>query len=105
MFSCGIVSTSVRAWNNVVQKGGHKMIIPYFTLGSIYSRKASGVDLGKGNTGFNTREDGEFSMLSPDFPTVFFKSFFAENVLVLYIHCRGIIDLTTRLNFNAQLCL
>lgn len=105
MFSCGIVSTSVRAWNNVVQKGGHKMIFPYFTLGSIYSRKASGVDLGNGNTGFNTREDGEFSMLSPDVPTVFFKSFFAENVLVLYVHCRGIIDLTTRLKLNAQLCL
>lgn len=90
---------------NVVQKGGHKIIIPYFTLSSIYSRKASGVDSGNGNTGFNTREDGEFSMLSPTVPTVFFKVFFAETVLVLYIHCRGIIDLTTRLNFNAQLCL
>lgn len=51
MFSRGIVSTSLRAWNNVVLKGGHKMIIPFSTLGSIYSRKASGVDSGKGNTG------------------------------------------------------
>ena len=60
---------------NVVQKGGHKIIIPYFTLNSIYSRKASGVDSGHGNTGFNKREDGEFSMLSPTVPTVFLKSF------------------------------
>ena len=60
---------------NVVQKGGHKIIIPYFTLSSIYGRKASGVDSGNGNTGFNTREDGEFSMQSPTVPTVFFKSF------------------------------
>ena len=52
---------------NVVQKGGHKI-----SSSSIYSRKASGVDSGNGNTGFNTREDGEFSMLSPTVPTVFF---------------------------------
>lgn len=57
---------------SVVKKSGHKIIIPFFTLGSIYSRKAGGVDLGNGNTGFNTREDGKFSMLSPTIPTVFF---------------------------------
>ena len=31
MFSCGIVSTSLHAWNNVVMKGPHKIINPYFT--------------------------------------------------------------------------
>ena len=58
MFSCGIVSTSLRAWNNVVQKGGHKITIPYFTLGSIYSRKASGIDSGNGNTGLREKREG-----------------------------------------------
>lgn len=31
MFSCGIVSNSLHAWNNVVMKGPHKIINPYFT--------------------------------------------------------------------------
>ena len=61
---------------NVVQKGGHKIIIPYFTLSSIYSRKAGGVDLGNGNTGFNTREGGEFSMLLLNCSDCLFLSLF-----------------------------
>ena len=31
---------------------------------------------------------------------LFANLFLAETILVLSIHCRGIIDLTTRLNFN-----
>ena len=99
MFSCGIVSTSLRAWNNVVQKGGHKILFLILPSVVFIAGRPVGSTRETGILAYERRGRVLHAVANCS-DCLFANLFLAETVLVLSIHCRGIIDLTTRLNFN-----